>query len=215
MAIRGVGAMLVLVLGSMGWGCRAHPASLGLMLVGDVVADADLGSREAELMGKPPSAADEAFGERTDTFTYLSDERRQVLWYAVDPDFLSVDRYLVEVSSEEIVALTRTKENIDGAEDVIRSLDLQARLIGKTQAECEQEGRLGQPVESFRCEKSSDRVLVYDVRNFTNLRGARYGLLRFDGSGKCSDIKLVGVSASTKKEPLSGRTEPSGVRQAG
>ena len=66
-ASRGVGAMVLLVLGCASCGCRAHPASLGLMLVGDVVADADLGDREAELMGKPPSAADEMFGERTDT----------------------------------------------------------------------------------------------------------------------------------------------------
>jgi hypothetical protein len=46
-------------------------------------------------------------------------------------------------------------------------------------------------------------VFVYDVRNFTNLRGARYCLLRFDSSDKCCDVKLVGVSASTKEEPLS------------
>ena len=208
-ASRGVGAMVLLVLGCASCGCRAHPASLGLMLVGDVVADADLGDREAELMGKPPSAADEMFGERTDTFIYLSDESRQVLWYAADADLLSVDRYLVEVSDEEIVALTKTKENIDGAEDVIRALGLRSKLIGKPPAECQQEGDLGQPVEKYRSENKNDRVFVYDVRNFTNLRGARYCLLRFDSSDKCCDVKLVGVSASTKEAPLSSPPAPS------
>ncbi|MCP4251256.1 MAG: hypothetical protein GY778_29825, partial [bacterium] len=175
----------------------------------DVVADVDLGEREAKLIGHPPGAADEMFGERTDTFIYLSDENRQVLWYAADLDLLSVDRYLVEVSDEAIVALTKTKENIDGAEDVIRSLGLRSKLIGKTPSECQKNEDIGQPVERFRSQKTSDRVFVYDVRNFTNLRGARYCLLRFDGSDTCSEVKLVGVSASTKEEPLSSPpTEP-------
>ncbi len=45
-------------------------------------------------------------------------------------------------------------------------------------------------------------VRVYDVRNVTNLRGGRYCVLRFDSSDRCRKINLVGVSASTKSDPV-------------
>ncbi|MCK4659568.1 MAG: hypothetical protein KAV82_08615 [Phycisphaerae bacterium] len=198
----GVGAMVLLGLGCVVCGCRAHPASLGLMLVGDVVADADVDKREKELLGKPPAAADAMFGERTDTFIDMNNTSSQALWYPVDVDLLTVDRWVVEVSEGEIVVLTKTKENIDGVEDVIRSVGLRFKVIGKTPAQCRREGNLKKPVAKFRSVKTDSRVFVYDVRNFTNLRGARYCLLWFDSSGECNDVKLVGVSASTKKEPL-------------
>ncbi len=209
---RGVGAVVLLGLGCVACGCRAHPVSLGMMLVGEVVADVDLDDRQAQLIGRPASAADEMFGKRTDAFIYLGDESRQVLWYAADADLLSVDRWVVEVDEGEIVVLAKTKENIDGAEDVIRSLDLRSKMIGKTPAECRRAADLKKPVAKFRSVKTDDLVFVYDVRNFTNLRGARYCLLRFDRSNKCHDVKLVGVSASTKEEPLSS---PSATPTAG
>jgi len=195
-------AVVLLGVGCVFCGCRAHPASLGIMLVGEVVADAEVDEREIELLGKPPAAADAMFGNRTDTFIDMDHKRSQVLWYPVDADLVTVDRWVVEVSKGKIVVLTKTKENIDGAEDVIRSLDLRSKLIGKTAAQCRQAGDLKKPVARFRSVKTDDRVFVYDVRNFTNLRGARYCLLRFDKADKCIDVKLVGVSASTKEEPL-------------
>ena len=198
----GVGAMVLLGLGCVICGCRAHPVSMGMMLVGDVVADAGVEKREKELLGKPPAAADAMFGERTDTFIDMDNTSSQALWYPVDADLLTVDRWVVEVSEGKIVVLTKTKENIDGVEDVIRTADLRSKVIGKTPAQCRREGDLKKPVARFRSVKTDDRVFVYDVRNFTNLRGARYCLLRFDSSDECNDVKLVGVSASTKKEPL-------------
>ncbi len=39
-------------------GCRASPASLAIMLIGDAVSDADVQDRAEKLVGKPATAAD-------------------------------------------------------------------------------------------------------------------------------------------------------------
>jgi len=197
-----LGAMVLLGLGCMTCGCRAHPASYGMMILGDAISGADVDERKKELLGKPPAAADAMFGERSDTFVDMDNTSSQTLWYPVDADLLTVDRWVVEVSEGQIIVLTRTRENSDGVEDVIRSADLRSKIIGKTPVECRRKAGLKEPVARFRCVETGDRVLVHDVANFTNLRGARYCLLWFDSSGTCTDIKLVGVSASTIKEPL-------------
>ncbi len=48
-------------------GCRAHPGSLAMMLVGDLVNDADVKQRSEALMGRNITAADSLFGDRLET----------------------------------------------------------------------------------------------------------------------------------------------------
>lgn len=179
-------------------GCRAHPVSLAIMLVGDAIDDADVQDRAGRLVGKPAAAADAMFGERLDTIQAQGNRIVQV--YPVKGDLLSQIRYAVDVRNGRVVALTKTQFNADGVEDVIKQADLSNKLLGKNPRQCRIEGRLGQPVLTGQSLETGEEVFVYDVRNWTNLRNARYCVLRFQNDS-CRSIKLVGVSASTKKDP--------------
>ncbi len=180
-------------------GCRAHPVSLAMMLVGDLVNDADVKQRSEALMGRNIEAADSLFGDRLET---LEDARRRGRWMVVYPvkgDLLGTSRYVVEANFGEIRAISKTIQNIDGAEDVVRGLDLQSKLMNQRPAACRAE--LGRPVLVMRNLVNGTLVRVYDVRNMTNLRGGRYWVPRFDSGDVCRKINLVGVSASMKSEP--------------
>ena len=48
-------------------GCRAHPLSLAINLIGEAVDDRDVQERKPQLLGEGPEAADEMFGQRHDT----------------------------------------------------------------------------------------------------------------------------------------------------
>ncbi len=180
-------------------GCRAHPGSLAMMLVGDLVNDADVKQRSEALMGRNITAADSLFGDRLET---LEDSRHRGRWMVVYPvkgDLLGSSRYVVEANFGEIRAISKTIQNIDGAEDVIHGLDLRSKLKDQRPAACRAE--LGRPVLVMRNLVNGTLVRVYDVRNITNLRGGRYCVLRFDSGDRCRKINLVGVSASTKSDP--------------
>lgn len=179
-------------------GCRAHPANLAIMLVGDAISDADVQDRAERLLGKPAAAADAMFGERLDTIQAQGSRFMQV--YPVQGDILSQSRYAVEVRDGRVVALTKAKFNADGVEDVIKQADLSKKLLGKNPRQCRIEGRLGRPILKGKSLQTGEDVFVYDVRNWTNLRNARYCVLRFQNEA-CRSIKLVGVSASTKEDP--------------
>ena len=185
-------------------GCRAHPVSLAMMLVGDAVSDADVKQREPKLMGQGLGAADAMFGPRTETLVDTRDSNRAMLVYPVQGDLLSRLRYVVEASDGRIVALSKSQQNIDGAEDAIKTVGLKDKLIGKTPEACQREAEFGSPLLTLRSQDSGDLVHVYDVRSWTNLRGARYCVVRFDSRNRCHDVKLVGVSASTKEDPAGG-----------
>ena len=107
----------------------------------------------------------------------------------------------MEVRNGKVVALTKTQFNADGVEDVIKQIALSNKLLGKNPRECRIEGRLGQPVLKGQSLETGEDVFFYDVRNWTNLRNARYCVLRFENDS-CKSIRLLGVSASTKKDPL-------------
>ncbi len=202
----GVRAMVLLGLGCMACGCRAHPASLGMMVLGMWSPALTWKSARSNCWAnlRPPPTRCLADG-RIRLSIWTTPARRRC-GIPRTPIWLTVDRWVVESLEGKIVFLTKTRENIDGVEDVVRSVNLRSKVIGNTAAECQRRAALKEPVARFRSMNTNDRVFVYDVRNFTNLRGARYCLLWFDSSDKCIDIKLVGVSASTKKEPLGGNS---------
>ena len=192
------------VLATFSWGCRAHPVSLTMMVIGDAVHDADVEERQDELQGKDRLAADTMFGARLETLVERDNRHRELLVYQVPRDVMNSSRYVVELDENKIVALSLTKRNIDGIEDVIKAADLRSKFVGKSPSQCQDIGNLGQPVLVLRSLDKDQLVRVYDVRNWTNLRGARYCILRFDGDGRCESLDLVGVSASTKEDPAQG-----------
>jgi len=189
-----------LVLASVG--CRAHPVSLITMLVGDAVNDADVKDRRDRLMGEPETAADSMFGSRLETLVDVEREGVSLIFYPVRGDLLKSSRYIVEVENGVIVVFAKTKQNIDGVEDMIHNASLEKKLIGKTPAECSQEDDLGAPLRTLRSREKDQLLRVYDVRNWSDFMGARYGVLRFDGSDHCESVSLIGVSASTRKDPI-------------
>ena len=195
---------LLVLLGILVGGCRAHPVSLAMMLIGDAVSDVDVDDRAERLVGKEVTAADQMFGSRQETLEDTNRAGRQMIVYPVKGDVMGSSRYVVEASKSTVTALTKTKQDIDGAEDLIRGVNLRGKLIGQGPAACQTRGDLGRPVLVLRDRADGTLVRVYDVRNITNLRGARYCVLRFDAADRCEQVNLVGVSASTKHDPARG-----------
>ena len=110
----------------------------------------------------------------------------------------------MELVQDRIVALSKTSENIDGAEDIIKAVALRDKLLNQAPSECQSAGDFGKPALVLRDQATWNLVHVYDVRNITNLRGARYCVLKFDADNRCQEVKLVGVAASTKDDPAGG-----------
>ena len=195
-----------LAVGVLLGGCRAHPISLGTMIVGDMVNDADVKKRAEILMNQPVAAADEMFGARLETLQDTTAERKLVL-YPVKMDLLKSERYAVEVVNNTITAVSRMKLNIDGSENVLRQMQLEDKVMGKDPAECEKAAQFKSPVLIARSKEKGEMVHVYDVRDWTNTRGARYCVLRFDKEYACTGIDMIGVSASTRENPAAQSTE--------
>lgn len=185
-----------------GTGCRAHPVSLATMLIGDAVNDADVKDRRDLLLGKPEAAADTMFGSRLETLVDVGRQGVSLIFYPVPNDLLKTSRYLVEVEAGVIVVFTKTKQNIDGVEDLVHNANLEKKLIGKAPAQCSRDGELGPPLRTLRSREKSQLLRVYDVRHWSDFMGARYCVLRFDGKDRCQSVTLIGVSASTRADPI-------------
>lgn len=183
-------------------GCRLSPGSLAGMVVGDLINDADVENRKDELIGKGPEAADEMFGVREDTLVGTEGDRLIIL-YPVKGDIAKLYTWVVEVSGGEIYAVSKAQRYADAGEDIIREGVLKDKLIGRTPEECSEVDvlpgqKLGEPMWTLRSKPTADMVRVYDVRNLTNIRGARWCVLRFGDDGRCKKINLIGISGTTK-----------------
>ncbi|MBN1554149.1 MAG: hypothetical protein JXA11_05355 [Phycisphaerae bacterium] len=188
----------ILVLG----GCRAHPVSLASLIAGDAVNDADVKDRREKLMGRKEAAADEMFGRRLETLVDVDRPDVKIIFYPVKLDLFKKSRYIVELEDGVIVVFSKTKQNIDGVEDMIHDANLERKLKGKTPAQCSRDGELGQPLRTLRSKEKGQLLRIYDIRHWSDFLGARYCVLRFDQNDRCEDITLLGVSATTKKDPI-------------
>ncbi len=191
-------ALLAFVAG----GCRAHPGSLAALIAGDAINDADVKDRRGKLMGQGETAADSMFGPRLETLDDVERPGVSIIFYPVKKDLFKKSRYVVELEGGAIVVFAKTKLNIDGLEDLIHRANLKRKLIGKTPAQCSQDGDLGAPLRTLRSREKGQLMRVYDIRHWTDFMGARYCALRFDSRDRCRDVTLMGVSASTKKDPI-------------
>ena len=191
-------------------GCRAHPGSLATLVAGDAINDADVKDRRSELMGKDEAAADSMFGTRLETLVDVERRGVSIIFYPVKHDLLKKSRYVVELEGGAIVVLAKTKQDIDGIEDLIHKANLKKKLIGKTPAQCSKDGDLGKPLRTLRSREKGQLLRVYDVRHWSDFMGARYCVLRFDSSDRCQEVTLMGVSASTRKDPIRREAASSG-----
>jgi hypothetical protein len=183
-------------------GCRLHPVSLASMAIGDVINDADVKKRQEQLHNQPVSAADAMFGARQETLVYADDPQRELITYLVKGDLLDSQNWVVESRNGKLVALSRVKRNIDGAEDVIKAAAIEPKVMGKSPDDCCRDAEFKPPIATLRSRESGETMRVYDIRNWTNNRGARYCVLRFDKDDRCTKINLLGVSASSVKDPV-------------
>lgn len=196
--VLGVVALWVLAAG----GCRAHPGSLATMIAGDAVNDVDVKDRKEKLVGKGEAAADSMFGARVETFVDVDRPSVSLIFYPVKIDPLKTSRYIVELEDGVIVVFTKSKQDIDGVEDIIHDASLEKKLRGKSPGQCSKDGKLGVPLRTLRSVEKKQLVRIYDVRHWSDFMGARYCVLRFDGNDRCQDVTLIGVSASTKDDPI-------------
>lgn len=183
-------------------GCRAHPGSLATLVAGDAINDLDVKNRRGKLMGRDETAADKMFGARLETLDDVERRGVSIIFYPVQFDLLKSSRYIVELDGGVIVVFAKTKRNIDGIEDLIHDKNLERKLIGKTPAQCSRDGDLGAPLRTLRSREKGQLLRVYDIRHWSDFMGARYCLLRFGSGDRCEDVTLMGVSASTKKDPM-------------
>jgi hypothetical protein len=191
-------ALVTLTIG----GCRAHPISLATLIAGDAINDADVKDRRDKLMGQDEATADRMFGQRVET---LIDAERQdvlIIFYPVKNDLFKNSRYIVELDGGKIVMFAKTKQDIDGIEDLIHDANLEKKLAGKTPTQCSKDGELGPPLRTFRSKEKDQLLRIYDIRHWSDFMGARYCVLRFDSNDRCQDVTLMGVSATTKKDPI-------------
>ncbi|MBN1943380.1 MAG: hypothetical protein JW849_08825 [Phycisphaerae bacterium] len=183
-------------------GCRAHPTSLAMMIGGDIINDVEVEQRQDELLGKDEAAANRMFGRRLETLIDLDRPNVKIIFYPSKADPLKNRRYIVELEDGIVVVLSKTKKNIDGVEDYLHDMNLERKLIGKTPEECSRAGDLGPPLRTFRSVEKDQLLRIYDIRHWTDFLGARYCLLRFDHDDFCRDVILMGVSATTRKDPI-------------
>jgi len=174
-------------------------AKLGARLVGDVIEDGDVRQRGEALVGRPVSAADEAFGKPIDVFKDVRSDRR---WrtYPVKLDVLGHQRYVVEILADKIVSVSKAEKS-GRKVDIPRALLLKEKVKGKAPRECEAAIGFGRPLLAARSENTRRLVQLYDAGMMTDLGTPHYCVLRFDANDRCEDLEFVAVGASTKGNP--------------
>ena len=183
-------------------GCRAHPVSLATLIAGDAINYADVKDRRSKLLGQDEATADSMFGTRLETLIDVERRGVKIIFYPVKNDLFKKSRYIVELEDGVIVMFAKTKQDIDGIEDLIHDANLERKIIGKNPKQCSKDGDLGAPLRTFRSKEKGQILRVYDIRHWSDFMGARYCVLRFDAHDRCNDVTLMGVSASTKKDPI-------------
>lgn len=194
---------LPLLLAALATGCSpiSTGAKIGIKVVGDAVHEADVDKHAQDLMGQPVAKADTEFGQRIET-AVDTESPRELMVYPVKDDLFHKTRWVVEAENDRIVALAKAEHNPDGGKDIIRKALLDKKLLNKTPAEFQNEKKFSKPVLTLRSKDTGNLIRVYDVKGITDLLGAKYCVLRFDASDRCQDIRLVGVPASTKENPV-------------
>ena len=151
------------------------------------------------------AAADEMFGQRLDAFQEVNGTR-QWWTYPVDLDVLDKYRYVVEVSDNKIVSLTKVSKG-DSKIDIPRRLILKQKVQGKRPKECQAELGLGPPLLTVRSKMTKRLVQLFDAKIFDIPGDPQYCLLRYDDQDRCEDLEFQEAEASTKKDPLSNRKQ--------
>jgi hypothetical protein len=188
-------------------GCTAA-VSTGIKLVGAAVDDADVTERKKQLINADPAKADEMFGEPLDAFSDINSNRAwRVYKVPKDKDPLGKDRYVVEVAKDRIVAVSRVEKNSELKIDLPRAIAIKSDVKGKPISECEALVDHGEPLVTVRSESTGLLTQLYEGRLIKDLGRPHYIVLSFDGQELCTNVEFLGVGASTRKDPLSEKSD--------
>lgn len=136
------------------------------------------------------------FGQRYDTVTDLM---AGCQWRVYKDATMEQTYYVVRSFEGRIEALTKAREDTDGFEDVVERLDLESQLIGKTPSECRATVNLPDATDVLLSARIGGIMRIYNVRDWTNTRGARSCLLELDASERCKNIRMIGVTAASNR----------------
>jgi len=195
--VRAVWTLSILLAFAAGCNPVKTGAKLGVRLVGEVIEDIDVKQRGESLVGRPVSAADEAFGKPVDVFKDVRGERR---WrtYPVKLDLLGRQRYVIESLNDRIASVSKAEKS-GRKVDIPRGLILKEMVKGKSSQECEAKLEFGRPLLAVRSENTRRLVQLYDAGMITDLGTPHYCIVRYDDNDRCDDLEFVAVGASTKK----------------
>jgi len=186
--------------------CGCSPLSAvhwGVKLVGNAVDHVEVKEGEQKLIGRRPSAADEMFGKRTNTLRDVNSDREWLV-YPVKLDVLNEYHYVVEVTGNRIVALSKTQKNATPELDIPETLVFKKKAVGRSPAECEAHLGIGKPLLTARSEETGRLSQLYDAQ-LIKIKGVlkpHHLILRFDAQQKCDKVELVSVVASSKETSL-------------
>ena len=193
--------IVLATLSGLAGGCTTA-VSVGVKLVGQVVDDEDVKKKAEQLIGQPPSVADEVIGERIDTLRDVNGSRQWII-YPVKYDVLNKNRYIAEVENGKITAVTKA-EKYASKLDLPRALIYKAKTEGKSPEAVEEALELGKPLASARSENTGQLVQCYDaaVIEIEGISKPHYCIVRYDASDLCESLDLVEAAASTKDKPI-------------
>jgi hypothetical protein len=193
----GLGLVLFLVIFVSGCGNPATSAiKYGAKIVGKVVDEAEVAEYEEKLVGQPPTTADAEFGERVDVFRDTKG-RRYFITYRVKLDPLDVNRIVVEVSGEKIVAVSKVEKG--GSKiDIPRKLILEDKIKGKPPAECQRELEMGPPLLAVKRDSDGALIQLYNAGIVKEIDKQHYCLVRYDTEGLCRELAFLETAASTE-----------------
>ncbi|HKQ50321.1 MAG TPA: hypothetical protein VJZ71_19770 [Phycisphaerae bacterium] len=180
-------------------GCNS-PAGMAVQLVGKAVDSVETQKYGDELEGQPPSAADAKFGQPNDVFAEVGGSRKWRVYPGGATDVLGNERYVVEISRERIVGVTKEKLDSSGI-DLARKLLLDQKAEGKSPQECEAALGLGRPLLTVRSETTNTLAQLYDARMIEGIGSPKYCRLKFDPQERCNEVDLVDVAASAGSAP--------------
>lgn len=184
---------------SIASGCNS-PAGMAVQLVGKAVDSVEAKQLGDEFIGRSPSAADAKLGKPNDVFAQVGGSRSWRVYPGGTMDVMGNQRYVVEVSRNSVVGVSKVKIDPTGI-DMARKYMFDQKVNGKSPKECEAALDMGPPLVTARSELTGTMAQIYDARMVKEIGSPKYCRLKFDASGRCCEVDLVDVAASSGTEP--------------
>lgn len=189
-------AIATLFVGIFSMGCTPTQVAtkVGMFAVGKVIDDKGTAGIADKIVGKSPDAADAELGPRNDTYREVGGS---AMWisYPVKLDVLKRDQYFVEVRDNRIVRIEKM-EGASGELELVKSTFDQARVQGKSPAECQRMLDSGPPELTVRSQNSGKMLQFFDGEKILDIGDKRYVILHFDQNERCEKLQVVDVAAS-------------------